>query len=68
MVALVHVYNLLSALNVQQTNFLYSSLFSLRFESLRALSSRGGAMPPPPLYMPLVETLRYGEDDMSYLV
>ena len=32
MVALVHYCNLLSALNEQQTIFLYSSVLSLRFE------------------------------------
>ena len=62
MVALVHVYNLLCALDEQQTNFLCSSLFSLRFKSVKALSSRGGGRPTftgllgqyflPPLYTP----------------
>ena len=49
MVALVHVYNLLCALDEQQTN-LCSSLFSLRFKSVKALSSRGGGVPPLQVY------------------
>ena len=51
MVALVHVYNLLSALNEQQTNFFVCSLLLSGLKSVKALSSRGALPPcPPPVY------------------
>ena len=50
MVALVHVYNLLSALNEQQTNFFVCSLLLSGLKSVKALSSRGALPPCPPVY------------------
>ena len=54
LVALVHVYNLLSALNEQQTNFFMFFTHEFKIWKLWKLWVLGGALPPcSPLYTPL---------------